>query len=82
MSEHPHSALVRRGYEAFGEADRETLRSLLTADCVHHVPGRSRVSGHTRAGRTSWTSTGNSVNSPAAPCGSVSGVCTPTAAGT
>ncbi|TFE47539.1 nuclear transport factor 2 family protein [Streptomyces sp. ICN441] len=46
MSEHPHSALVRRGYEAFGKGDRETLRSLLTADCVHHVPGGSRVSGH------------------------------------
>lgn len=46
MSEHPHSALVRQGYDAFNKGDMATLRSLMTADCVHHMPGSSRVSGH------------------------------------
>ncbi|MEU4499209.1 nuclear transport factor 2 family protein [Streptomyces sp. NBC_00210] len=46
MAEHPDSALVRRGYAAFGEGDMATLGSLMTADVVHHVPGNSAISGH------------------------------------
>ncbi len=46
MSEHPDMALVRQGYEAFSRGDMETLGSLMTTDCVHHVPGSSQISGH------------------------------------
>ncbi|MET9700949.1 nuclear transport factor 2 family protein [Streptomyces sp. NPDC006529] len=46
MSEHPDCALVRRGYEAFGAGDMETLATLMTADVIHHVPGSSPLSGH------------------------------------
>lgn len=46
MAEHPDSALVRRGYEAFTTGDMDTVASLLTADCTHHSPGESQMSGH------------------------------------
>ncbi|NUK06650.1 nuclear transport factor 2 family protein [Streptomyces lunaelactis] len=46
MAEHPDSALIRRGYAAFGTGDMETLGSLMTADVVHHVPGSNPLSGH------------------------------------
>ncbi|GAA3393152.1 nuclear transport factor 2 family protein [Streptomyces roseoviridis] len=46
MAEHPDAAVVRKGYEAFSTGDMETLRSLMTADCTHHSPGDSRMSGH------------------------------------
>ncbi|MFD7444350.1 nuclear transport factor 2 family protein [Streptomyces sp. NPDC059909] len=46
MAEHPDSALVRRGYEAFGKGDWDTLASMMTADVVHHVPGDNPISGH------------------------------------
>ncbi|MFI1394686.1 nuclear transport factor 2 family protein [Streptomyces sp. NPDC020681] len=46
MGEHPDSALVRRGYEAFSKGDMDTLGTLMTTDCVHHSPGSSQVSGH------------------------------------
>jgi uncharacterized protein len=36
---------VRRGYEAFGQGDMETLRSIMTPDVVQRVPGKSQVSG-------------------------------------
>jgi uncharacterized protein len=36
---------VRRGYEAFGRGDMDTLRSLMTPDVVQSVPGNSPVSG-------------------------------------
>jgi hypothetical protein len=45
MAEHPNVATVRRGYEAFSKGDMETLRSLMTEDCVHHVPGKSQIAG-------------------------------------
>ncbi|GCD98082.1 nuclear transport factor 2 family protein [Embleya hyalina] len=45
MAEHAHAALVRRGYEAFSAGDPDTLRTLLTADCTHHVPGNHPLSG-------------------------------------
>ncbi|WFB08678.1 nuclear transport factor 2 family protein [Streptomyces sp. LX-29] len=46
MGEHPDSALIRQGYEAFTKGDMDTLATLLTSDCVHHVPGNSPISGH------------------------------------
>jgi uncharacterized protein len=36
---------VRRGYEAFGQGDMDTLRSIMTPDVVQSVPGTSQVSG-------------------------------------
>ena len=36
---------VRRGYEAFGQGDMDTLRSIMTPDVVQSVPGKSKVSG-------------------------------------
>ncbi|MEU0671232.1 nuclear transport factor 2 family protein [Streptomyces lavendulocolor] len=46
MSEHPDSALVRQGYDAFGRGDMATLGSLMMSDCAYHLPGSSQVSGH------------------------------------
>ncbi|TXS41596.1 nuclear transport factor 2 family protein [Streptomyces sp. uw30] len=46
MAEHPHAALVRRGYEAFQRGDMDTLRGMMTGDCTHHVPGSHPLSGH------------------------------------
>ncbi|MEV7613812.1 nuclear transport factor 2 family protein [Streptomyces sp. NPDC089799] len=46
MSQHPDCALVRRGYEAFGKGDMETMATLMTADVIHHVPGTHPLSGH------------------------------------
>ncbi|MFF4268761.1 nuclear transport factor 2 family protein [Streptomyces sp. NPDC001536] len=45
MAEHPHAALVRKGYDAFQRGDMETLRGLMTADCTQHVPGSHPLSG-------------------------------------
>lgn len=36
---------VRRGYEAFGQGDMDTLRSIMTPGVVQSVPGKSKVSG-------------------------------------
>ncbi|PYC65897.1 SnoaL-like polyketide cyclase [Streptomyces tateyamensis] len=45
MAEHPHAALVRKGYDAFSRGDTVALRSIMTADCTQHVPGSSPMSG-------------------------------------
>ncbi|MBD9732941.1 nuclear transport factor 2 family protein [Streptomyces sp. H28] len=45
MAEHPHAQLVRKGYEAFTRGDMDTLRTLMAADCTHHVPGSHPLSG-------------------------------------
>jgi ketosteroid isomerase-like protein len=42
---HPDEELVRRGYEAFNNADVETLRQLFAATTIFHEPGRSPISG-------------------------------------
>jgi uncharacterized protein (TIGR02246 family) len=42
--------LVRRGYEAFGAGDMETLAELFAEDAVWHVPGSASISG-TKQGR-------------------------------
>jgi uncharacterized protein len=36
---------VRRGYEAFGQGDMDTLRSLMTPDVIQSVPGNSQIAG-------------------------------------
>ncbi|MFJ3584330.1 nuclear transport factor 2 family protein [Streptomyces sp. NPDC090127] len=46
MAMHPDAAVVRQGYEAFGKGDLATLAEMMTADCTHHAPGESQVSGH------------------------------------
>ncbi|MGF1425437.1 nuclear transport factor 2 family protein [Kitasatospora sp. LaBMicrA B282] len=45
MAEHPHAALIRKGYEAFSRGDMETLRGMMTTDCTQHVPGSHKLSG-------------------------------------
>ncbi len=45
MAEHPHAALVRRGYDAFSRGDMDTLRGLMSGDATHHVPGSHPLSG-------------------------------------
>ena len=45
MAEHPHIALVRKGYDAFSRGDMETLAGIMAADCTHHVPGNHMMSG-------------------------------------
>jgi ketosteroid isomerase-like protein len=36
---------VRQGYEAFSKGDMDTLRSIMTTDVVHSVPGKSQIAG-------------------------------------
>jgi ketosteroid isomerase-like protein len=36
---------VRRGYDAFSKGDMDTLRSIMTPDVVHSVPGNSQIAG-------------------------------------
>jgi len=45
MAEHPHAALIRKGYDAFSRGDMDTLRGLMSADCTQHVPGSHPLSG-------------------------------------
>ncbi|WP_035844325.1 nuclear transport factor 2 family protein [Kitasatospora azatica] len=45
MAEHPHAALIRKGYEAFSAGDMQTLRDMMTTDCTQHVPGSHQLSG-------------------------------------
>jgi uncharacterized protein len=37
--------IVRRGYQAFGEGDMETLGALYTDDVVQTMPGNNQLSG-------------------------------------
>ncbi|MDX3532023.1 nuclear transport factor 2 family protein [Streptomyces sp. ID05-39B] len=45
MAEHPHAALVRKGFEAFSRGDMDTLREVMANDATHHVPGSHPLSG-------------------------------------
>ncbi|MDV9176924.1 nuclear transport factor 2 family protein [Streptomyces sp. W16] len=45
MADHPHALLVRKGYDAFARGDMDTLRSLMSSDATHHVPGTHPLSG-------------------------------------
>lgn len=42
---HPNEDLLRRGYDAFGSGDMDTLRELMAPDVVWHVAGRSPMAG-------------------------------------
>jgi ketosteroid isomerase-like protein len=42
---HPNEDLTRKGYEAFGKGDMQTVSDLFADDIVWHVPGRSSLSG-------------------------------------
>ncbi|MFC9702716.1 nuclear transport factor 2 family protein [Streptomyces sp. NPDC056943] len=46
MAEHPDIALIHRAFDAWTKGDMETVGSLMTADCTHHSPGHSQISGH------------------------------------
>jgi len=45
MHEHPNATLVRKGYEAFNEADIAAIQEVLAHDVVWHEPGRSPLAG-------------------------------------
>ena len=45
---HPNEELVRKGYEAFGKGDMDTLNDLFADDIVWHAPGRNPLSGDYR----------------------------------
>ncbi|HEX8099329.1 MAG TPA: nuclear transport factor 2 family protein [Actinomycetota bacterium] len=45
---HPNEELIRRGYEAFGKGDMDTLNELFTDDIVWHSPGRNQLAGDFR----------------------------------
>ena len=45
MAEHPDITLIRKGYEAFNNADVAALSELIAADAVQHMVGDNLVSG-------------------------------------
>jgi ketosteroid isomerase-like protein len=45
MAGHPNEDLLRKGYEAFGKYDLETIQALFADDVVFHIPGKNPVSG-------------------------------------
>jgi uncharacterized protein len=45
---HPNEESLRRGYDAFGKGDIDTVMSLLTDDTLWHIPGRNPLSGDYR----------------------------------
>ena len=48
MNESTAVAIVRRGYQAFNEADLETLTRLFDPQATWHTPGRSALGGDRR----------------------------------
>ena len=42
---HPNEDLIRRGFDAFGKGDMDTLRELFDANIDYHLPGRSPLAG-------------------------------------
>ena len=42
---HPNEDIVRQGYEAFGEGDMDTLRSLFAPDVIHSATGNNPLAG-------------------------------------
>jgi uncharacterized protein len=45
---HPNEELVRKGYDAFGKGDMDTIRELFDPNIVWHSPGRSPLAGDFR----------------------------------
>lgn len=48
MSEHPHAAAARRGFEAFVRGDVTALLGQFAPDAVWHVPGANAMAGDYR----------------------------------
>ena len=42
---HPNEELLRKGYDAFGKGDMDTIRELFSDDIVWHAPGKSPLAG-------------------------------------
>ncbi len=40
-----NATLIRKGFEAFNKGDVATLSTILSADCIQHMPGNNRFSG-------------------------------------
>jgi ketosteroid isomerase-like protein len=45
---HPNEDLLRKGFDAFGKGDMDTLRELFADDVVWHFPGKSQLAGDYR----------------------------------
>jgi uncharacterized protein len=45
---HPNEELLRKGYDAFGKGDMDTIRTLFAEDIVWHAPGNNPLSGDYR----------------------------------
>lgn len=45
---HPNEELTRKGYEAFGKGDMDTVNELMSDEVVWHVPGNNPLSGDYR----------------------------------
>jgi ketosteroid isomerase-like protein len=48
VSEHPHAAAARHGFESFGRGDVAALLGLFAPDAVWHVPGANAMTGDYR----------------------------------
>jgi len=48
VSEHPHAAAARRGFEDFVRGDVASLLGLFAPDAVWHVPGANAMTGDYR----------------------------------
>ncbi len=48
MSEHPHAAAARHGFESFVRGDVAALLGLFDPDAVWHVPGANSMTGDYR----------------------------------
>ena len=48
MSEHPHAAAARQGFDAFVRGDVGALLRLFAPDAVWHVPGANAMTGDYR----------------------------------
>lgn len=48
MSEHPHAAAARRGFESFVRGDVTAMLGLFAPDAVWHVPGANAMTGDYR----------------------------------
>lgn len=42
---HPNEDVIRKGFTAFSAGDMDTLRQIIAADAIWHVPGRSPLAG-------------------------------------
>jgi uncharacterized protein len=48
MVAHPNEELLRKGYDAFGKGDMDTIRELFADDIVWHSQGRNPLAGDQR----------------------------------